>query len=165
MTSDKSSDDQPSSSSRSLDLGKATAEGATALFFSKFAQQIVGVIGGIVLIRLLISPSIYAYISLAITVPGLVMLGNLTGVNTGLTKYLSFYKMEKDSNSIWSSFWSAIIVKVATGIVLSLMAYFAAGPISALIGKPQVDPYFKLASPLPFVWTMQISMKSTLISL
>ena len=163
MTPDNSSDDKPGS--RSLDLGKAAAEGATTLFLSKFAQQIVGVIGGILLIRLLISPSIYAYISLATTVPGLVMIGNLTGVNTGLTKYLSLYKVEKDSNSIWSSFWSAIIIKVATGAALSLVAYFAAGPISTLIGKPLVDPYFRLASPLPFVWTIQISVKSTMISL
>jgi O-antigen/teichoic acid export membrane protein len=160
------SPNQPAgSSSRGLELGKATAEGATSLFFSKLAQQLVGLIGGVILIRLLISPAVYAYITLATTVPGLVMLGNFTGVNAGLSKYLSLYKVEKDSNSIWSSFWSAIFIKLVTGATLSFVAYFAAGPISTLVGKPLVDPYFKLASPLPIVWTMQISIKSTMISL
>jgi len=153
------------SQNKSLDLGKATAEGATSLFLSKFGQQFVGIIGSIVLIRLLGSPSAYGFISAATTVPGLVMLGNLTGVSAGLARFLSRFKIERNSDSIWSLFWSATILAVITGVLLSITAFLAADPISAIIGKPLVDPFLKLASPLPFCWTLQLSIKQTMIAL
>lgn len=150
---------------RGLELGKFTAQGATSLFFSKIAQQMVSIVGSIILIRLLVSPGVYAYIGVATTLPGLVMLGNFTGVNAALTKYLSAYRIEKNSNAIWSSFWSALSIKLLTGVALAAVAYFAADPIGALIGKQSVDIFLLIASPLPIVWTLQISVKSTLLSL
>jgi O-antigen/teichoic acid export membrane protein len=93
------------------------------------------------------------------------MIGDASGVNAALTKYVSQYKAEGNSNAIWSSFWTAMVVKALTGIALSLVAYFAAGPIAALIGKPQVTPYFQVASPLPFVWVTQVNLKSALLAL
>jgi O-antigen/teichoic acid export membrane protein len=150
---------------RSLEIGKFTAEGATSLFLSKVAQQAVSIIGSILLIRLLVSPAVYAFIGIATTVPGLVMLGNFSGVNAGLTRYLSLHKVEKDSDGIWSSFWSAVIVAIVTGSLLSILAYFLASPIGALIGKNSVVPFLQIASPLPIVWVLEINMKSTLLSL
>ena len=83
------SSDNPDVSKRSLDLGKMTAEGATALLFGEIASKLVGVIGSIVLIRLLVSPAIYAPIAAATTLPGLVMLGDVTGVNSASDKNTS----------------------------------------------------------------------------
>ena len=107
-------------SKRSLDLGKMTAEGATALLIGEVASKLVGVIGSLVLIRLLVSPAIYAPIAAATTLPGLVMLGDFTGVNSALSRTLALGKREGNSEAIWSSYWVANIVKFATGGVLSL---------------------------------------------
>ncbi len=152
-------------SKRSLELGKMAAEGATALLFGEFASKLVGVIGSLVIIRLLVSPTIYAPIAAATTLPGLVMLGDLTGVNSALTRTLAFSKREGDSETIWSSYWVANIVKLVTGAVLSLVAYFIAQPVAVLLGKQSVEGYLLVASPLPLVWTVQVNIKSTLISL
>jgi O-antigen/teichoic acid export membrane protein len=146
-------------------LGQIVARGATFLFLSQIGSAIVGLIGSIVLVRLLVDPSVYAPIGLAITVPGLVMLGDATGVSPSLTRFLSEYKRSRDSNSIWSSFWTAFAIKAATGLLLSAVAYFAASPIANLIGKPQVLPFFLIAAPLPFVWVTQVNVKSTLLAL
>lgn len=152
-------------SRRSLELGKMTAEGATALLFGEIASKLVGVIGSIFLIRLLVSPTIYAPIAAATTLPGLVMLADITGVNAALTRTLAFSKREGDSEAIWSSYWVANIVKLVTGAGLSLLAYFIAHPVAALLGKQSVEAYLRVASPLPLVWTVQVNIKSTLISL
>jgi O-antigen/teichoic acid export membrane protein len=142
-----------------------TAEGATALLFGEIASKLVGVVGSIVLIRLLVNPAIYAPIAAATTLPGLVMLGDLTGVNAALTRTLAFSKREGDSQAIWSSYWVANIVKLVTGAGLSLVAFFIAQPVAALLGKQSVESYLLVASPLPMVWTVQVNIKSTLISL
>jgi len=146
-------------------LGQIVARGATFLFLSQIGSAIIGVIGSIILVRLLVSPSVYAPIGLAITVPGLVMLGDVTGVNASLTRFLSEYKRSQDSNAIWSTFWTGFVVKAATGVILSATAYLAASPIANLIGKPQVLPYFLIAAPLPFVWVTQVNVKSALLAL
>jgi O-antigen/teichoic acid export membrane protein len=152
-------------SERSLELGKMTAEGATALLFGEIASKLVGVVGSIVLIRLLVNPSIYAPIAAATTIPGLVMLGDLTGVNSALTRTLAYGKRIGDSEAIWSSYWVANLVKVVTGAGLSVLAFFIAQPVAVLLGKQSVESYLRVASPLPLVWTVQVNIKSTLISL
>ena len=133
--------------------------------FGEIASKLVGVIGSIVLIRLLVGPTIYAPIAAATTIPGLVMLGDFTGVNSALTRTLAFSKREGDSEAIWSSYWVANIVKLVTGAVLSILAYFIAQPVATLLGKQSVEGYLLVASPLPLVWTVQVNIKSTLISL
>lgn len=146
-------------------LGQMVARGATFLFLSQIGSAIIGLVGSIILVRLLVSPAVYAPIGLAITVPGLVMLGDVTGVNTSITRFLSEYKRSHDSNAIWSTFWTGFAVKATTGLVLSAAAYFAASPIAGLVGKSQVLPYFLIAAPLPFVWVTQVNVKSTLLAL
>ncbi len=152
-------------SKRSLDLGKMTAEGATALLFGEIASKLVGVIGSLVLIRLLVSPAIYAPIAAATTLPGLVMLGDVTGVNSALTRTLAISHREGNSEAIWSSYWVANIVKLVTGAGLSLLAFLIAQPIATLLGKQSVEGYLLLASSLPMVWTVQVNIKSALLSL
>ena len=165
MKTDQAGDSRPGADYSAIGLGQIVARGATFLFLSQIGSAVIGLLGSIILVRLLVSPSAYAPIGLAITVPGLVMLGDVTGVNSSLTRYLSEYKRSGDSNSIWSSFWTGFILKAATGLVLSSIAYFAAGPIAALIGKPQVLPFFQTAAPLPFVWVTQVNVKSALLAL
>ena len=148
-----------------LRVGQIVARGATFLFLSQVGSAVVGLLGSIILVRLLVSPSVYAPIGLAVAVPGLVMLGDVTGVNASLSRFLPMFKREGDSNAIWSAFWTGFLVKAATGIVLSAVAYFAAGPISNLIGKQGVTPYFLIAAPLPFVWVTQVNVKSVLLAL
>lgn len=159
------SPDGSDASKRSLEYGKMAAEGVTALLFGELASKLVGVVGSIVLIRLLVSPTTYAPIAAATTLPGLVMLGDLTGVNSALTRTLAFSKREGDSQTIWSSYWVGNIVKLATGAVLSSIAYLLAQPIALLLGKQSVGSYLLVASPLPLVWTLQVNFRSTLISL
>ncbi|HEV2225618.1 MAG TPA: oligosaccharide flippase family protein [Nitrososphaerales archaeon] len=157
---------QPTSIDNSaIGLGQIVARGATFLFLSQFGSAVIGLLGSIILVRLLVSPSAYAPIGLAVTVPGLVMLGDVTGINQSLTRYLSEYKRSRNSNAIWSSFWTGTILKATTGIILSAVAYFAASPIAVLIGKPQVVPFFLVAAPLPFVWVTQVNVKSALLAL
>ena len=103
-------------------LGQMVARGATFLFLSQIGSAVIGLLGSIILVRLLVSPSVYAPIGLAITVPGLVMLGDVTGVNTALSKFLSEYKHSKDSGAIWSTSWTGFIVKAVTGVTLSVIA-------------------------------------------
>jgi O-antigen/teichoic acid export membrane protein len=93
------------------------------------------------------------------------MLGDLTGVNSALTRILAFSKREGDFETIWSSYWVANIVKFATGAGLSIIAYFIADPVAVLLGKQSVERYLLVASPLPLVWTVQVNIKSALISL
>ena len=108
------------------------------------------------------SPAIYAPIAAATTLPGLVMLGDLTGVNSALTRTLALSKREGNSEAIWSSYWVANIVKFATGGILSLVAFFIALPIAMLLGKQSIEGYLLIASSLPMVWTVQVNIKSDL---
>jgi O-antigen/teichoic acid export membrane protein len=159
------SSDGSDTSKRSLEYGKMTAEGVTALLFGELASKLVGIVGSIVLIRLLVSPAIYAPIAAATTLPGLAMLGDITGVNSALTRTLAISKREGDSETIWSSYWVGNLVKLATGLVLSVLAYLIAQPVAVLLGKQGIESYLRVASPLPLVWTLQVNYRSTLISL
>jgi len=150
---------------RGLTLGKVAAEGAVALLSTKLASRAIALVCTIVLIRLIHTPDNYALLGIATTVPGLVMVGDLSGVNASLTRYLSEYKAKGNKAGIWSAYWTAMSVKVLTGVVLSLVAFVLADPIAVLIGKPVVAPYLRVASPLPLVWTTQVMFKSTLLSL
>jgi stage V sporulation protein B len=148
-----------------LTLGRVAAEGAVALLSTKLASRAIAILGTIVLVRLLQTPGQYALVGIATTVPGLVMLGDISGVNVSLTRYLSEYKAKGDLSGIWSSYWTAMSAKIFTGIVLSLIAFLLADPIAALVGKPVVAPFLRIASPLPLVWATQVAFKSTLLSL
>jgi O-antigen/teichoic acid export membrane protein len=150
---------------RGLSLGKVAAEGAVALLSTKLASRAIALVCTIVLIRLIHTPDNYALLGIATTVPGLVMIGDLSGVNASLTRYLSEYKAKGNVNGIWSSYWTAMSVKLLTGVVLSLIAFILADPIAILVGKPVVAPFLRVASPLPLVWTTQVMFKSTLLSL
>jgi O-antigen/teichoic acid export membrane protein len=150
---------------RGLTLGKVAAEGAVALLSTKLASRAIALVCTIVLIRLIHTPSNYALLGIATTVPGLVMIGDLSGVNASLTRYLSEYKAKGNRAGIWSSYWTAMSVKLLTGVVLSLIAFVLADPIATLVGKPVVAPFLRVASPLPLVWTTQVMFKSTLLSL
>lgn len=148
-----------------MTVGRIVARGATFLFLAQIGSVIIGAAGSIALVRLLVSPGLYGFISVATAAPGLLMVGDVTGVNSALTKYLSQYKLEKDHASIWSSFWTAMIIKAVTGVILSAGTYFAAGLIASVIQKPGALEYFQIAAPLPFVWVTQVNLKSTLLAL
>ncbi|MDA4122805.1 MAG: oligosaccharide flippase family protein [Thaumarchaeota archaeon] len=150
---------------RGLTLGKVAAEGAVALLSTKLASRAIALVCTIVLIRLIHTPGNYALLGIATTVPGLVMIGDLSGVNASLTRYLSEYKAKGNVSGIWSSYWTAMSVKIFTGVALSLVAFALADPIAVLVGKPVVAPFLRVASPLPLVWTTQVMFKSTLLSL
>lgn len=150
---------------RGLTLGKVAAEGAVALLSTKLASRAIAILSTIVLIRLLQTPAQYALVGIATTVPGLVMLGDLSGVTSSLTRYLSEYKAKGNSAGVWSCYWTAMSVKILTGAVLSLVAFLLADPIAVLVGKAVVAPYLRIASPLPLVWTTQTAFKSVLLSL
>lgn len=150
---------------RGLSLGKVAAQGAVALLSTKLASRTIAILSTIVLVRLLQTPSQYALLGIATTVPGLLMVGDVSGVNASLTRYLSEYKARGDSSGIWSAYWTAMAVKILTGLVLSLLAFLMADPIAVLVGKPVVAPFLRIASPLPVVWTTQLLFKSALLSL
>ncbi len=144
---------------KALGLGKTATGGILAVFSSRIASKLVSLVGSVILVRLLISPANFGILSVATVLPGLTMLGDVTGAYSALQKDVAAFKAGGDSARAWSSFWTVLLVKGVTGACLSVLAFLLSFPVAELLGKPNVAPFFQIGSILPLVWVLQNSGK------
>ena len=145
---------------KALGMGRVATGGILAVFSSRVVSKIISLIGSVILVRLLVSPVNFGILSLATVLPGLTMLGDVTGVYSALQKDIAAFKSNKDGVKVWSSFWTVIIIKTISGVLLSSLAFVLSYPVAVLLGKPEIVPYFQIASFLPLVWVLQNSGKA-----
>ncbi|MEM3357201.1 MAG: oligosaccharide flippase family protein, partial [Candidatus Bathyarchaeia archaeon] len=128
-------------------MAKTAIKGATHLFIGKIVSRVVGVLGGLILIRLLM-PEDYGLISIAMVVPGLLgLFGSLFGISTAIIKHLAEYKSKGDVGTIKIFAYISFVFSVGISVVLTIVCYLLANNFSsAVLGKPYIDHLVRVAS-------------------
>jgi O-antigen/teichoic acid export membrane protein len=149
--------------SKEFELGKTFARGTFYLLVGKIASRAVGIIGGLLLIRLL-GPVDYGLLNVAAVAPGIFALLNDFGIGAALTKYLAEFR-STGKTDIKHMLRSGLTFKFILGSGLTLLCYFTSDIFAISIGKPHVAPLIKAASLLVLAWTLYGVSEAILIGL
>jgi O-antigen/teichoic acid export membrane protein len=150
---------------RELDLAKTAMRGAIHLLSGKIASKMVGIVGSLLLIRLL-TPEGYGDYNIAMIAPGLLNTFFNLGINAALTKMLAEYKMQGKFGMLkaYSSTGLSFILCLSVG--LTIFCYLFADFFAVyLIDKPSIAPLIRVASLLITARMMYVNAEAILIGL
>jgi len=149
--------------SREIELARTAARGAFHIFIGKIISRAIGILGGIILIRLL-KPEEYGLISIAIVAPSILLLFSDLGVDTAITKYLSEYRSKNEIGNLKPLFYSGLIFRLIISCILTIICFFIAEPFASIaVGKPYVATLIQIASLLIFAWALSSFSESVFL--
>lgn len=137
---------------KELELARTATSGAVHLIIGKILSRVVGVLGGLVLVRLL-GPVEYGLLNVAVVAPGVFGLFSDFGVSAAMTKYLAEFKSSGKAN-IRSLWFSGLALRVSLSVGLTILCYVSADTFSMLIGKPYAASLIRAASLLILAWAL-----------
>lgn len=150
---------------RELDLATTATIGVTRIFSARTISRIIGLIGGLVVIRLL-SPEEYGLVAIAMILPNLFILFSELEIGTALIKHLSEYRSSNELGKIKHLFSSSIVFLVILNLILTAICYFSAEMFASLtLGRPYLAPMIQIASISIFVGIVFTLSTDTLIGL
>jgi len=148
------------------ELATAATKGATHLFIGKVIARIIGMLGGLLLIRLL-TPEDYGLISIAVTAQGIFgMLSGWFGIGPALIKYIAEYKRKGDQGAIQRFAYSGFIFSIGVSTMSTVVCYlFAEDFAFVVLGKPYMTPLIKMSSLLILTSELYFLAESVFIGL
>lgn len=149
---------------REIELGRTVARGAFHIFTGKVIARTFGVIGGIMLIRLLADPIDYGILNIAIIAPGIISLLGDLGIEMAMTKYLSEFHSKGKMGALKRFFYAGFTLKLLVNTVLTIACFLAAEIFAfQVLGKPYMAPLIQIASLLILSWMMYDFSRSVLL--
>jgi O-antigen/teichoic acid export membrane protein len=150
---------------RELDLAKTAMRGAVHLLSGKLASKLVGIIGSLLLIRLL-TPEGYGDYNIAMIAPGLLNTFFNLGINAALTKMLAEHKSKGQFGVLKAYLSSGLVFILCLSSGLTIFCYLFSDVFAVyLIGKPSVAPLIRVASLLIISRMIYINAEGILIGL
>lgn len=150
--------------SKEFDLGRVAARGALHLIIGKITSRVVGMLGGLMLIRLLTSLE-YGVFNIVLVFPGILALFSDVGINTATTKYVAEYKSRGETSNLKSFFIAGLSFRIALSLILAVLCYVTADIFTLGIGKPNLASLVRLASSFIVVWMLYGFSESVLVGL
>lgn len=147
------------------ELRTVAVRGVFNLFYGKAIARIIGMIGGLILIRLL-TPDEYGLLSIAVVLPNSLEL--FTGFGTGgaTTKYLAEYQANKNLREMKPLLYSALSIRIPLAIGLAVAAFlFSDIFATSILGKPFMTPLIQLASLYLIAGSLTTFSESALVGL
>ncbi len=131
------------------DLFKTAADSTRNGFFLAFGSAVataVLAVGSIAAGRLL-GPELYGQYTIILIVPSLLFLFTDLGVNQGIIKFISKMRVKGETDKISNIIYCGLGLRVAVGVVLSVLLYVFAEPFAVLLlNRGDLYPYLQLMS-------------------
>jgi len=149
-----------------VELARTAAKGVTHLFIGKIGSRIAGMLGGLILIRLL-TPEDYGLIAIATVAPGIFgLLGSFFGVGPALIKHLAECKSKGEFGALRQFAYSGFIFSVGISSFLMVVSYsFANEFASVVLGKSYMTPLIQVASLSLLTSSLYFFAESVLVGL
>ncbi|MGD6934071.1 MAG: oligosaccharide flippase family protein [Candidatus Bathyarchaeia archaeon] len=129
------------------DLFKIAEDSTRNGFFLAFGSAVataVLAVGSIVAGRLL-GPELYGQYTLILVVPSLLFLFTDLGVNQGIIKFISNMRVKGQTSKIANIIYSGLFLRIAIGVVLSVVLYVFAEPFAVLfVNRADLYPYLQI---------------------
>lgn len=147
------------------EIGRSATKGAINIFTGKIISRAIGIIGGIITVRIL-GPDNYGLLVIAISAPNILLVANDFGMDTATTKFLSEAHTKNQTNQMRSILYSGFIFKALLSFFLTLLCFLGAEIFaSTLFAKSSVTPLIQIAATLVFTWTLSNFFDSVLLGL
>jgi O-antigen/teichoic acid export membrane protein len=132
-------------------FSKRMAKGAVIVFFGMLLSKALAYFYVALLARL--GSSEYGLLSLAISIVSFVSIFSLLGLNTGIIRYISYYKGKEDIKRIKGTILSSLKLSLPTSLILMILLFLFSEKISILIfHSSELIPVLRLFSlTLPFI--------------
>lgn len=129
---------------------KGIAKGAGIVFAGMFLSKFLMYAYRLIVAR--IGTEEYGLLSLGFAVVGIVGTIALLGLNSGVLRYISYYRGKKDNKKIKSIINSSLKISLPFGILLSILLFFSSEWISInIFNNPNLIPVLKIFSiTIPF---------------
>lgn len=149
--------------SKEIKLARTAAIGTFHLFVGKIVSRLIGVLGGLILIRLLRANE-YGLLSVAVVAPGILALFSDFGINDAVTKYMAEFKYKGEIDNVKRFLYSGFVFKTALSVALMFLCYMVADTFATVaLGKPYVAPLIRAASLLIPAWMLYNFSGSVLV--
>jgi O-antigen/teichoic acid export membrane protein len=145
-------------------IGKSATTGAINIFTGKIISRIIGIIGGIITVRIL-GPENYGLLVIATTAPNILLLISDFGMNTAVTKFMSEAHTKNETKQLRYILYSGFIFKALLCGSLSILCFIGAEFFASVFAKASVTPLIQIASPLILAWTLSDFADSVLLAL
>ena len=132
--------------SKIIGMARLSAKGGFSLFLGVTLSTIISAVGTILVVRLL-PPTEYALVAIAIMPSTLITLFRDWGVNSAIVKYIAQYRSENRNKEIKELLASALLFKLALGILLSIVSFTLAGFLATnVFHLPETKNLIEIAS-------------------
>ncbi len=119
--------------------------GATQLFTGKVIGRVIGLVGGLILLRFL-SPEEYGLIAIAMATVAVFHLMGELNIGDATTRFIARYLQ----NELWHDVRSVAYVSLGFHIILgssiTFFIYVTAEPLTILVGKPEILELARISS-------------------
>jgi len=127
------------------------AKGGIIIFLGLFIGQILGFFTRIIVVRSL-TPSEYGILSLVLIIVLLSFRISSLGLQAGIARYISFFKMRNDPKRILGTILSSIYIALISGIIFFGTIFLGAGLLSKIFNNPGIASPLRLYSfAIPFL--------------
>lgn len=147
---------------KEIELARVATKSTFNIFSGKIISRVVGLVGGIILIRLL-TPEDYGFIAIATVAPNIFFLFADFGIDAAMVKYTAEYHSKGEFGNLKKTFASALIFRVLIGALLSVLCFSMAEAFAVALGKPYMAPLIEMSSPLIFAWAINNFSMSVLL--
>lgn len=147
-------------------LARVAGRGTFHLLAGKVIGRAIGLLGGVILVRLLETPEEYGILNLALIPIGVFMLFSDLGVDGAVTRYFARFKSSGREAEIRPFLVSSLLIKTAMSFLLAGIAWVLSGFLAGyVIGKPYVADLVRLASLLIIGWSFDSFFMAILVAL
>jgi O-antigen/teichoic acid export membrane protein len=145
-------------------IGKSATRGAINIFTGKIISRIIGIIFGIITVRIL-GPENYGLLLITVTAPNILILISDFGINTAVTKFMSEARAKNETNQLRYILYSGFIFKALLCGSLSVICFAGAEFFASAFAKTSIAPLIQISSPLILAWTLSDFSDSVLLAL
>jgi O-antigen/teichoic acid export membrane protein len=153
------------SDSRLYSIAEETVGGAFLLFGGGTLATVLSAICSIIIARLL-GPELYGIYSLALIVPGFLMLFTDYGVSQALTKYIAENQAHEEENRTIQLIKSGLAFNMATSIIMLLIGLALLQQLTTLLtSRPEIAPLTGISILLIIIQPTSTAICSALLGL
>ena len=140
--------------------------GTTYLFLGRVVSRIVGIIGGLFLIRLL-TPEEYGLIYVAGVVPGVLgILCGWFGLGPAVIKFIAEYRSKGRLGDVRQIIYSSLAFSLGTSAIMTAVCYLFAGDLTRIIlNRSDIAPLIRISAFFILNSALYFSAESILIGL
>lgn len=147
-----------------IEIALTAVTGASHIFLGKIIARIIGIIGGIILIRLFADPAMYGLLNISIVLPGILLIFGDLGMEDAVIKYVSECIAMGKKRNIKVFFYTGLLLKMVPNAILTLVGFFTAEFFANLLGKADVAWLIPVASLLVLAWSMNSIARASLLA-